>query len=60
LNVFRDPTTTEITPVTTKVAYDSQYGRSINIGQHNKDNKLNGIGRRIWVSSIGLATIWEG
>ena len=60
INVDRDKETTEITPIITKVAYDSQYGRSIQIGQHNKENKLHGLGRRIWVSSIGLATIWEG
>jgi len=47
-------------PIVTKVAYDSKYGRSVNIGQHNNEGKLNGLGRRIWVSSIGLATIWEG
>ena len=59
-----DPATEVKIPITAWFAMDAdQEGKTITVGQHNQFNgvnKLNGIGRKLWISNEGMATIWEG
>ena len=41
----------KVVPVTMSKRIDNMHGRTMQYGQHNEKNELNGVGRRIWVSS---------
>ena len=36
------------------------FSKTIQVGQHNQYNELNGVGRKIFISAFGIGFIYEG
>ena len=56
----RDGETQKPEPVITQISLDVKKSRIVQFGQHNKEDQLHGVGRRIQISDWGYGAIWEG
>jgi len=60
IKVQHDKETQQITPVISKTILDEYHVKTIQIGQHDNKKIMNGLGRRISVSTFGVGFIIEG
>ena len=60
IKVGRDPKTDKITPVTVYTIEENAWCCEKSNGQHNSEQKLHGLGRKIYISWNGLCRVREG
>ena len=49
-----------IVPLTTTFVENHIDGKLLKYGQHDDRDRLNGLGRKLWVSPTGQTTMWDG